>query len=128
MAFGDHALEDRGVARVGVVDGALASVVAGDEEGGARIVLLEKVEEGCGVNVGAVVKRQGELSGNGARGDVDAEGDGPESWTWGVGCVGTRGALVAVACWAEGEETPGCCAEITTSSANSLEIKLVSYP
>lgn len=125
VALGDHALDDWRVARGGVVDGALAGVVAGDEEGGARVVLLQDVEKSGGVDVRPVVERQTQLTGDGARADVDTVGDAAKLGTRRVRCIGTLGARVAVAGRAVGEETPRRRAELTTGAAYSLDIPSV---
>lgn len=55
-----------------VINVALSTVVASDEEGGFDYELVEKVEDLVGVNVRAVVKGQGNQSGSSALGDDGA--------------------------------------------------------
>lgn len=71
VAGGVHPAQDGRVAGGFVVDLALAEVVARDEEGGLDVVCVEHVEDVVGERVGAVVKGEGECSGDFAGGDVD---------------------------------------------------------
>lgn len=62
VALRVHPLDDSVPAVGGVVDLALAVVVAGDEEGGLGVVLLQHVEHAVGVDVGTIVVGQGDLA------------------------------------------------------------------
>jgi len=64
VALEEHTAEDGGIDRSVVLNLTLASVRADDKEGRLDVVLLQEVEKVGGVDVGPVVKREGDLPGD----------------------------------------------------------------
>ena len=92
MATRVHALDNVGVAGAGVVDHALAQVVAGDEEGSLGVVSIQPVEKMAGVMAGAVVKGDGNVPGIDALVDAGTlVGNRAEFGPLHVRCVGSTG-------------------------------------
>ena len=86
VAFAVHALDEVGVRARGVGDGRAPepAVVAAEEKGRLDAISAENIEQLLGVNVWAIVKRDGGFPGDGAPVDVDAVRNGAQ--------VGTRHA------------------------------------
>ena len=70
MPIGAHALDDGWVARGRILDLSLPTVGAHDKEGRRDVVALQQVEKITRVDVGAVVKRQGDFAKHAAVTDI----------------------------------------------------------
>jgi hypothetical protein len=66
-----HSLDESRVARLGVIDLPFSTIVTDNKEGGFDTLFLEEVKQSGRVNIGAIIKRKGNLPRDAAVPDTD---------------------------------------------------------